>query len=238
VSSRREFAVGEEVFGTTNARFVDGYSEYAMASAKMIARKPSNLSAIEAASMPVVAVTAWQMLFDHAHAQEGHTVFIQGAEGNVGAYALQLALWRKMRVVAGVRDGDIDRIRRLGASEIIDMRTANSGIRGQCADVVIDTVGGSAQHDLFSLLKPGGILVSVVSPPDARATSRTIGLFYCGRQHSAPGPASQDDRNRTVAYICRGCIATKAMRALHMRCSRVNVFTNAGRSSSMSRLRA
>jgi NADPH:quinone reductase-like Zn-dependent oxidoreductase len=62
----REFAVGEEVFGTTNARFVDGYAEYAMASAKMIARKPSNLSAIEAASMPVVAVTAWQMLFDHA----------------------------------------------------------------------------------------------------------------------------------------------------------------------------
>jgi NADPH:quinone reductase-like Zn-dependent oxidoreductase len=164
----REFAVGEEVFGTTNARFVDGYAEYAMASAKMIARKPSNLSAIEAASMPVVAVTAWQMLFDHAHAQEGHTVFIQGAAGNVGAYALQLALWRKMRVVAGVRDGDIDRIRRLGASEIIDMRTANSEIRGQCADVVIDTVGGSAQHDLFGLLKPGGILVSVVSPPDAR----------------------------------------------------------------------
>jgi NADPH:quinone reductase-like Zn-dependent oxidoreductase len=71
-----DFHQGDEVFGVTNASFVGGYAEYAAASAKMIARKPSKLSDIEAASVPVVAVTAWQMLFDHARAAEGQTIFV------------------------------------------------------------------------------------------------------------------------------------------------------------------
>src|SRR5262249_13709456 len=69
---------GDEVFGLTNASFLGGYAEYAVARQKTIARKPRTLSHIEAASVPVVAVTAWQMLFDHAHVSEGQRVLVHG----------------------------------------------------------------------------------------------------------------------------------------------------------------
>ena len=85
------FHLGDEVYGVTNEQFTGGYSEYAAASAGMIASKPHALSFIEAASAPVVAVTAWQMLFDYAHATAGQRVLVLGGAGNVGAYAVQLA---------------------------------------------------------------------------------------------------------------------------------------------------
>ena len=85
------FAPGDEVFGATNPLFIMGYAEYAVVSARMIAKKSAALSHIEAAAMPVVGVMAWQMLFDHAALCEGQTVVIHGGAGNVGAYAVQLA---------------------------------------------------------------------------------------------------------------------------------------------------
>src|SRR5882672_1888476 len=86
-----EMAIGDQVFGVTNTQFLGAYAEYAVASAGMLAKKPSSLSYAEAASVPVVAVAAWQGLFDHARLEAGQTVVIHGAAGNVGAYAVQLA---------------------------------------------------------------------------------------------------------------------------------------------------
>src|SRR5215469_18270081 len=80
------FAVGGEVFGATNALFINGYAEYAIATARMIARRPASMSHLEAAALPVVGVTAWQMLFDHGQAREGQTVVVHGSAGNVGAF--------------------------------------------------------------------------------------------------------------------------------------------------------
>src|SRR5689334_17694607 len=97
-----ELAVGDQVFGVTNAQFLGAYAEYAVASAGMLAKKPSSLSYAEAASVPVVAVTAWQGLFDHAHLEAGQTVVIHGAAGNVGAYAVQLARRARLRSIATV----------------------------------------------------------------------------------------------------------------------------------------
>ncbi len=94
------FGPGDAVFGATNPQFIGAYAEYALASAKMIAKKPASLSFDEAASTPVVAVTAWQMLFDYAKAQPGQSVLIHGAAGNVGAYAVQLAHQAGLRVFA------------------------------------------------------------------------------------------------------------------------------------------
>jgi D-arabinose 1-dehydrogenase-like Zn-dependent alcohol dehydrogenase len=84
-------AVGDQVFGVTNTQFLGAYAEHAVASAAMLAKKPSSLSYVEAASVPVIAVTAWQGLFDQARLEAGQTVVIHGAAGNVGAYAVQLA---------------------------------------------------------------------------------------------------------------------------------------------------
>src|ERR1700757_4454326 len=80
---------GEQVYGVTNPQFVGAYAEYALASAAMISSKPSSLTYIEAASVPVISVTAWQALFDQAQLKAGQTVVIHGAAGNVGSYAVQ-----------------------------------------------------------------------------------------------------------------------------------------------------
>ena len=167
------FASGEEVFGATNSMFVGGYAEYALATANMIAPKPAELSHIEAASMPVVAVTAWQILFDRAKVREGQTVVVHGGAGNVGAYAVQFAHVGKMHVIATVRGGDADYVRTLGADEVIDTGSRDFNARGfgdfaQRADAVIDTVGGKTQDALFTLAKPGGVIVSSVVRPDAQ----------------------------------------------------------------------
>jgi NADPH:quinone reductase-like Zn-dependent oxidoreductase len=88
-----EFKVGDQVYGVTNPQFCGANAEYAVASAAMIARKPERLSHIEAASAPVVAVTAWQMLFDYAKVTTGQRILILGAAGNVGAYVVQSKAW-------------------------------------------------------------------------------------------------------------------------------------------------
>ena len=110
-----EFKVGDEVYGVTNPQFCGAQAEYAVASAGMIALKPPSLNYLEAASAPVIAVTAWQMLFGYAQAGTGDTVMIIGAAGNVGAYAVQMAVNAGMRVVAVGRAGDTEMLRKLGA---------------------------------------------------------------------------------------------------------------------------
>jgi NADPH:quinone reductase-like Zn-dependent oxidoreductase len=157
------FAVGTEVFGATNPLFINGYAEYATAAARMIAHRPTSLSHLEAAALPVVGVTAWQMLFDHAHAREGQTVVVHGSAGNVGSYAVQLARSRKLKVIGTIFGGDPDYVRRLGADQVIDTKSQNLTESGISADIVIDTVGGKDQNQLFRLLKRGGIIVSSVA---------------------------------------------------------------------------
>ncbi len=167
------FAVGDEVFGATNRRFVDGYAEYAIAAARMLAVKPNELSHLEAASVPVVAITAWQMLFDHAKVHEGQTVVVHGAAGNVGAYAVQLAHANRLHVIATVHGDGADYARSFGADEVIDTESQDLQTKAFMsfaarADAVIDTVGGKMQDQLFLLAKPGGIIVSAVIQPDTQ----------------------------------------------------------------------
>jgi NADPH:quinone reductase-like Zn-dependent oxidoreductase len=94
------FTPGDEVYGATNETFTGADAEHALASAAMMAAKPKKLTHIEAASSPIGAVTAWQMLFDYAHATAGQTVLVHGAAGNVGAYAVQLARQAALHTVA------------------------------------------------------------------------------------------------------------------------------------------
>ncbi|HEY1867721.1 MAG TPA: NADP-dependent oxidoreductase [Candidatus Cybelea sp.] len=158
-------ATGEEVYGVTNPSFAGGYAQYAAASLDSIARKPKRLSFVEAASVPVVAVTAWQMLFDRAKVSAGQTVLVQGAAGNVGAYAVQLAHWAGARVIAVSAAADAEYLRSLGADEVIDFRTQRFEEHVSGVDAVIDTVGGDTQTRSFGAVKPGGMLVSSVSQP-------------------------------------------------------------------------
>src|SRR5205823_5049516 len=159
------FKAGDEVYGVTNLDFCGAYAEYAVASAAMVARKPQVLSHVEAASVPVVAVTAWQMLFDYAHAKPGQGLLIHGAAGNVGAYAVQLASQAGLQVFANASSEDVPYVRILGATIVIDYKTTRFEEAIPPIDVVIDTVGGDTRERSFGIIKPGGILVSVVSEP-------------------------------------------------------------------------
>jgi NADPH:quinone reductase-like Zn-dependent oxidoreductase len=173
-----QFTSGDEVYGVTNPQFVGANAEYAVASAHMIAPKPLRLSSLEAASLPVVAVTAWQMLFEHARPEGGHTVLILGAAGNVGAFAVQFAANAGFHVIAVVGTNDVEYARSLGATDVIDYRTTDVADVGRSVDAVIDTVGGNARERAVGVLKPGGILVTVVSTDFVPARSDVRAAFF------------------------------------------------------------
>src|SRR5579862_4027110 len=169
-----QFKPGDEVFGVTNKQFCGAYAEYAVASAQMVAARPRSLSFVEAASVPVVAVTAYQMLFDYAQTKAGQAVLIHGAAGNVGAYAVQLAKQAELQVFATAGPADVDYVRSLGAETVVNYKTTKFEDALRPVDAVLDTVGGETQHRSFRVLKPGGILVSVISPPPQPAGFRAV----------------------------------------------------------------
>lgn len=175
-----DLRVGDPIYGVTNSRFVGAYAEYAVASAGMVSRKPTSLTFIEAASVPVVAVTAWQALFDRAQLRAGQTVVIHGAAGNVGAYAVQLARRAGVRIIATAATNDISFVRDLGANTVIDFKTQRFEDDVRDADAVIDLVGGETQTRSFQLLRRGGKLISAVSKPDPHlAQSHGVeGVFF------------------------------------------------------------
>jgi NADPH:quinone reductase-like Zn-dependent oxidoreductase len=161
-----DLRVGDQIYGVTNAQFTGAYAEYALATAAMVSSKPTSLTHTEAAAVPVIAVTAWQALFDRAQLKAGQTVLIHGAAGNVGAYAVQLASRAGLRTIATAGIDDIPRVRDLGPNTVIDYRTQRFEEEVKDADVVIDLVGGETQERSFQVLRRGGKLISAVSHPD------------------------------------------------------------------------
>ena len=129
----------------------------------MIARKPQSLNHLEAASAPVIAVTAWQMLFQYARAMGGQTVMVVGAAGNVGAYAVQMAVDAGIHVVAIAHLEDEGLLRSLGVTSIIDSSKPAFEKDLPQVDAILDTVGGSTFERCVVALKPGGKLVTSVS---------------------------------------------------------------------------
>jgi NADPH:quinone reductase-like Zn-dependent oxidoreductase len=174
-----KFKNGDEVYGVTNPQFCGGNAEYALAIADMIALKPNAITSIEAASVPVVAVTAWQMLFDYARAEPGQTVMILGAAGNVGAYAVQFATRAGLRVVAVAAQKDADYVRGLGAEIVRDPKSESFEDSVPPVDAFMDMVGGETRERFLGPLKRGGVLVSAVSadPLPSRPDVRTV-FFY------------------------------------------------------------
>lgn len=156
------FRAGDEVYGLTNSQFCGAQAEYAIASAAMIAAKPAALDFLEAASAPVIAVTAWQMLFEYAQAKRGDTVMITGAAGNVGAYVVQLALDADIQVVAVARPSGFELLRKLGVTAIFDPEAPGFEGRLPQVDAILDTIGDATLERCLGALKYDGKLVTAV----------------------------------------------------------------------------
>ena len=165
------FANGQSVYGVTNKRFTDGYAEYAVCQAAMMARKPDLVSHTDAASVPVIAATAWQMLFDHAHLVSGQSVLIHGGAGNVGRFAIQFARAAGLRVATTASAADAAELRQLGADVVFDRDFTGA----EKVDSAIDLVGGKSQDRLIGLVREGGALISAVAAPDA-SLARSAGI--------------------------------------------------------------
>jgi NADPH:quinone reductase-like Zn-dependent oxidoreductase len=197
------FKAGDEVYGVTNQQFVGANAELAIASAGMVALKPPRLTNLEAASAPVVAVTAWQMLFEYARPEPGQTVLVLGAAGNVGAYAVQFAATAGCHVIAVAGSKDVEYVRSLGARDVVDYRVADFADVVRSVDAVVDTVGGAARDRAFGVLKPGGILVTVVSSEfvPARSDVRSA-FFYVDVTTARLNAISQSfDSGRVIAQV-------------------------------------
>jgi NADPH:quinone reductase-like Zn-dependent oxidoreductase len=173
-----DWTPGDAVFGANGTGAA--YAEYLAVKPETIARKPSNLSFEEAASVPVAAQTAWHGIFTHGHLEKGQTILIHGGAGAVGAYAMQLASHAGATVIATASGDDEAYLNSLGASRIIDYRkTQFETVLQEKVDVVFDLVGGDAQKRSFLVLKEGGHLVSATQPisQEEAAKNRVSGVM-------------------------------------------------------------
>src|SRR5258706_5107798 len=165
-----EYAPGDAVFAANETG--GAYAEYLAVKPVAIARKPSNLSFEEAASVPVASQTAWQGLFTHGHVEKGQTILIHGGAGAVGAYAVQLASHGGATVIATASGDDAAYLYTIGASRGIHYRQAQfeKALREK-VDVVFDLIGGDTQERSSLVLKEGGHLVSATQPVSAEVAA-------------------------------------------------------------------
>ncbi|VVN97517.1 NADP-dependent oxidoreductase [Pseudomonas fluorescens] len=168
------FKVGDEVFALVG--LMGASAELVAVDATKLAHKPSNLTFEEAASLPLVALTAWQGFFSEERDVAGKVVLIHNAAGGVGSVAVQIAKARGARVIATASAKNADFVRALGADEIVDFRTTPVSSRQQDVDVLMDLVGDKAAVDLWSLVKPGGTVIRIAGGADAEALAQEGGL--------------------------------------------------------------
>jgi NADPH:quinone reductase-like Zn-dependent oxidoreductase len=161
---------GDVVYGDSPAG--GSYAAYVIAEADAVAFKPKTLNCLGAASVPLAAQTAWQALFEHGHLQSGQTVLIHGGSGGVGTFAVQLAQWKKAKVMATGSSDHGGYLHSLGTDIVIDYKKIPFESIAENIDVVIDLVGGETQARSFSVLKPKGYLVSTMSPPSEELASK------------------------------------------------------------------
>jgi NADPH:quinone reductase-like Zn-dependent oxidoreductase len=174
----RDTGVGDLVYGL-NDWYRDGaWADYCLARVADFAPKPAGVDHVHAAATPISALTAWQGLIERAGLAAGQRVLIHGAAGGVGTFAVQLAHWRGARVTGTASAANIDFVRSLGADEVIDYRAERFEDVVRDVDAVFDTVGGDTLRRSWSVLKPGGRLVTVAASEEDAQDERTREAFF------------------------------------------------------------
>ena len=169
------FKVDDEVFAMVDLRRGGAYAEYAIVLENEAALKPTRVNHAEAAAIPLVALTAWQALFQVAKLQKDQTILIHAGAGGVGSIAVQLAKWRGAHIIATASDYNHNFLRELGVDVPVDYRTQNFEDFASDVDVVLDPIGGDTQVRSLQILKEGGILVSIVGlTSEGRNPSRNV----------------------------------------------------------------
>lgn len=161
------FEPGQAVFGQANAAGGQGsYAEFTPVKVSQLASKPQSLDFITAAALPLAATSAWQALVYHMNIQSGQKILIHGGAGGIGSFAVQIARHIGARVAATASAEDINYVKGLGASEVIDYQNQDFSQLLKDYDAVFDTVGGDTNKKSYGILKRGGIMVSMVVEHD------------------------------------------------------------------------
>ena len=161
-----KFKGGDPVFAYASLDNGGGYAEYALTTERETAPKPKSVTYIEAAAVPIVALTAWQALIDTAKLRAGQTVLIHGGSGGVGSFAIQIAKARGAKVIATASTANQDLLRQLGADVAIDYTKQKFEDVAKDVDVVLDSIGKDTLARSYGVVKKGGIIVSLVARPE------------------------------------------------------------------------
>lgn len=162
----RQFKPGDEVYARPDDFRIGTFAEYIAVKEDSLAIKPKALTMEEAASIPLVGLTAWQALIEKANLTKGQKVFIQAGSGGVGTFAIQLAKHVGATVATTTSSANIDLVKSLGADIVIDYKKDDFEKVLQNYDVVLHSQDAAALEKSLRVLKPGGTLISISGPPD------------------------------------------------------------------------
>jgi NADPH:quinone reductase-like Zn-dependent oxidoreductase len=172
------FKTGDAVYASIFDLGTGSLAEYAVVPESAAAIKPEKLNFIQAASIPMVGLTAWQALKERAHIQPGQQVFIPAGSGGIGTFAIQLAKYLGAKVATTTSTNNVALVRHLGADEVIDYKKQafEKLLRGY--DVMLGTVRGDGIEKSLQILKPDSRVISLIGPPDAAfASKRGMGIL-------------------------------------------------------------
>ena len=161
------FVPGDAVYARPDIRRDGTYAEFVALRASEAAPKPATISHVEAATLPLVSITAWEALVTAGRMARGQRVLIHAGSGGVGSIAVQLAKARGAHVTTTTSPRNLALVESLGPDRVIDYTAGPVSAAEGPFDIVFDTIGGATQDASFGLVRPGGTLVSIVSPPDA-----------------------------------------------------------------------
>lgn len=161
----KNFKVGDEIYSRPSDFHIGTFAEFISIDEKDVALKPKNLSMEEAASIPLVGLTAWQALIEQSNVQKGQKVFIQAGSGGVGTFAIQLAKYMGATVATTASEKSFDVLKNLGADVLIDYKTQDFEDALIDYDVVLNSQDNKTLEKSFEVIKPGGKIVSISGPP-------------------------------------------------------------------------
>jgi NADPH:quinone reductase-like Zn-dependent oxidoreductase len=176
-----KFKPGDEIYARPRDGRIGTFAELIALNEADVALKPKNLSMEEAASVPLVGLTAWQVLVERANLQKGQKVLIHAGSGGVGTFAIQLAKHIGAKVATTTSTANVELARNLGADVVVDYKKENFERVLSGYDVVLNSLDGDTLRKSLSVLKPGGKLISISGPPDPDF-ARTQGLNWFLRQ--------------------------------------------------------
>src|SRR5215468_761493 len=160
-----KFKAGDPVFAYVSLDNNGGYAQYALTTERETAPKPKSITYVQAAAVPIVALTAWQALMDSAQLSPGQTVLIHGGSGGVGSFAIQIAKARGAKVIATASTANQDLLKQLGVDVAIDYTKQKFEDVARDVDVVLDSIGRDTLARSYGVVKRGGIIVSLVARP-------------------------------------------------------------------------